>query len=121
MRAENFIAFFTVCGFFIGLMFVAMSIEDPIEIVLYTLLITFFFYMLIHIVIINYVDIAKITGKFFNKVRYEEINDYLITELANRERRIEYVFKDNEMVLRKPDKKPNPKKSADGSAKTKAA
>ncbi len=120
MRAENFIAFFTVCGFFVGLMFVTINIDDPIELVIYTLLITFFFYMLIHIVIMNYVDIGKITGKFFNTTKYEEINNYLITELSIREGRMENAVKRAEMILKKPDK-PQTKKNANGPNKNKAA
>ena len=81
MRAENFIAFFTVCGFFIGIVFTLLKVNEPIEMLVYTLVITLFFYLIIHIVIMNYVDVKRTLKKFFDKQRHEEIADYLISEL----------------------------------------
>ena len=105
MRADNYIAFFTVCGFFVGLMFVILKIEDPVEIVVYTLLITFFFYIIMHIVVMNYMDAQKISLKIFNKERHEEINDYLITELAIRERKLDSIVLHLDQKLKKSGKK----------------
>ena len=92
MRAENFIAFFTVCGFFVGLMFVILRVDEPIEMMVYTFLITFFFYLLIHIVIMNYIDAKRILKGHFNKNEYEESADYLISELSVREKRMESIL-----------------------------
>lgn len=92
MRAENFIAFFTVCGFFIGLVFVVLKVNEPIEIMVYTFLITFFFYLLIHIVIMNYIDVKRLLKRHFDKNEYEENVDYLIAELAIREKRMESML-----------------------------
>lgn len=105
MRTDNFIAFFTVCGFFIGLIFVTIKIDEPVELVLYTLLITFFFYIVIHIVIMNYVDSDRIDKKIFNKESYEEVNDYLINELTLRERKIDGIISINKTTQKKLDKK----------------
>ena len=41
---ENFVAFFTVCGFFVGLTFSVISIDGAFEIIVFTVLITFLFY-----------------------------------------------------------------------------
>ncbi len=92
MRAENFIAFFTVCGFFIGLTFVSVKLNDPIEIMLYTFLITFFFYLLIHVIIMNYVDVRRLLTQSFDKQMHEEKADYLISELVVREKRMEGIL-----------------------------
>ncbi|MBR8461921.1 hypothetical protein KDE13_01250 [Campylobacter sp. faydin G-140] len=92
MKAENFIAFFTVCGFFIGMLFTLIKVYEPIDMLVYTLLITFFFYLVIHIVIMNYVDVRRTMKLFFDKERHEEIADYLISELAIREKRMENVI-----------------------------
>ena len=92
MRAENFIAFFTVCGFFVGVMFVVLRVNEPIEMLVYTFLITFFFYLLIHIVIMNYIDASRISKKHFDKNEYEESAEQLISELAVREKRIESIL-----------------------------
>ncbi|MCR6577090.1 hypothetical protein CINS5906_05465 [Campylobacter insulaenigrae] len=92
MRPENFVAFFTVCGFFIGLMFTIVNISDAVEILVYTCLITFVFYVLIHIVIMIFVDIHKIGGRHFNKEKYETENNKFITELASREKKMDYLL-----------------------------
>ncbi|ASM34798.1 Motility integral membrane protein [Campylobacter sputorum subsp. bubulus] len=93
MKADNFIAFFTACGFFIGVMFVIIKIQDPVEIVVYTLLITFFFYLVIHLAIMNYIKVSKQTFNiFFNKEKHEEINERLIAELSMRERKMENIL-----------------------------
>ncbi|EID4797133.1 hypothetical protein [Campylobacter sp. IFREMER_LSEM_CL1085] len=92
MRPENFVAFFTVCGFFIGLMFTIVNIEDAVEIVIYTCLITFVFYVLIHIVIMIFVDANKISGRSFNKEKYENENNSFIAELAAREKKMDYLL-----------------------------
>lgn len=92
MRAENFIAFFTVCGFFIGIVFTLLKVSGPIEMLVYTLVITLFFYLIIHIVIMNYIDVKRTLKKFFDKQRHEEIADYLISELNVREKRMENIM-----------------------------
>ena len=45
MRPENYVAFFTVCGFFIGLAFSIISIEEAFDILISTCFITFMFYV----------------------------------------------------------------------------
>jgi hypothetical protein len=92
VRAENFIAFFTVCGFFVGMLFTLLKVNEPVEMLVYTLLITFFFYLIVHIVIMNYVDVRRTMKRFFDKDRHEEIADYLISELAIREKRMENIM-----------------------------
>ena len=82
MRAENFIAFFTVCGFFIGIVFTLLKVSEPIEMLVYTLVITLFFYLIIHIVIMNYVDVKRTFEEIFLTSKdMREIADYLISEL----------------------------------------
>ena len=89
MKAENFIAFFTVCGFFTGVVFSALKLSDPIQMLLYTFVITFFFYLVIHVIIMNYIDVRLSFKKRFDKDQYEQTADYLIGELALREKRID--------------------------------
>jgi uncharacterized membrane-anchored protein YitT (DUF2179 family) len=105
VRPDNYIAFFTVCGFFVGLMFVVVKVEEPVEFVIYTLLITFFFYIVIHIVVMNYIDTKRIGLKIFNKEHHEEINDYLLTELAVREHRLETLIRHLDQKLKRSGKK----------------
>ncbi|MCW1360675.1 hypothetical protein [Campylobacter sp. US33a] len=92
MKPENYVAFFTVCGFFIGLSFSIISIESAFDIVLFTALITFIFYVIIHIAIMNFIDVYKISGKVFNKLQYEEVSDAIINDLAMREKKMDYLL-----------------------------
>ncbi|NDJ27408.1 hypothetical protein DMB95_08275 [Campylobacter sp. MIT 12-8780] len=89
---ENFVAFFTVCGFFIGLAFSVVSIEGAFEIVIFTCLITFAFYVLVHISIMNFIDVTKIGGRVFNKAQYEETSNTIINDLAIREKKMEHLL-----------------------------
>ncbi len=88
MKIENFIYFFTICGFFIGLVFSIINFNDPMYILFYTFLITLFFYLLIHLSIANFLDIKTLSKNIFDKSKYEEVSDYFIYELENREKKI---------------------------------
>jgi uncharacterized membrane protein YagU involved in acid resistance len=92
MRPENFIYFFTVCGFFIGLIFSTLSVNDPIDILLYTLQITLFFYLFMHVVVMNFVDVRQAGKKLFDYQQYEEISAYFIHEIQERERQMEMLI-----------------------------
>lgn len=89
---ENFVAFFTVCGFFIGLSFSVISIDGAFEMIVFTILITFLFYMLIHVSVMFFVDTTKVIGKGFDVKEYEMINDLIIGDLDNRDKRIEHLL-----------------------------
>lgn len=89
---ENFVAFFTVCGFFIGLTFSIISIDGAFEMIVFTILITFLFYMLIHISVMFFIDTKKPVGRTFDVKEYETINDKLIGDLESREKRTEHIM-----------------------------
>lgn len=88
MKIENFIYFFTICGFFIGLIFSIVNFNDPLYILFYTFIITLFFYLLIHLSIASFLDIKSLSKNIFDKNKYEEVSDYFIYELENREKKI---------------------------------
>ncbi|ARJ57230.1 putative membrane protein [Campylobacter cuniculorum DSM 23162 = LMG 24588] len=92
MRPENYVAFFTVCGFFIGLAFSIISIDEAFDICAFTLFITFMFYVFIHIAIMNFVDIKKISGRIFNKGDYEKTSNNIINDLVIREKKIDLIL-----------------------------
>ncbi len=89
---NNFIYFFTVCGFFIGLIFTIINFSMPEDIVLYTAEITLFFYLFIHVVIMNFIDIKRFGNTLFNKKEYEEVSEYFISELDTREKRMDSLL-----------------------------
>ncbi len=63
MRPENYVAFFTVCGFFIGLTFSIISIDEAFDILIFTCFITFMFYVFVHIAIMNFIDVKKLVAE----------------------------------------------------------
>lgn len=118
IRPENMIYFLTACGFFIGLMFCIINMSEPIDIILYTLEITLFFYLLSHVSVMNFTDSGNNTQKFFRKQEFEDVSEYFINEIENRENRMD--------VLLRPDKSVTPpsgkrKKRHDRADKKKAA
>lgn len=92
MKAENFIAFFTVCGFFIGIVFSLFKSNSALEMFIFALLVTFFFYLIIHVIIMNYIDTKQDSKNLFNKENHEDKNDKLLSELAVREKRMENLM-----------------------------
>lgn len=86
VKSENFIYFFTVCGFFIGLAFSVLNFSEPEEILFYTLEITLVFYLIIHVAVMNFFDLERMGTYIFNKKEHENIGDYFIHELENREK-----------------------------------
>ena len=89
---NNFIYFFTVSGFFIGLIFSIINFTLPENIILYTAEITLFFYLFIHVIIMNFVDIKRFGVSLFNKKEYEEVSEYFISELDIREKRMDALL-----------------------------
>lgn len=89
---NNFIYFFTVSGFFIGLIFSIINFSLPEDIILYTANITLFFYLFIHVAIMNFVDIKKFGISLFNKQEYEDVSQYFVSELDTREKRMDALL-----------------------------
>jgi len=105
LKIENFIYFFTICGFFIGLVFSIINFNDPLYILFYTFIITLFFYLLIHLSIASFLDIKNLSKNIFNKSKYEEVSDYFIYELENREKKINSLVNVIENLEIKKDKR----------------
>jgi hypothetical protein len=101
---NNFIYFFTVCGFFIGLIFTILNFSRPEDMLLYTAQITLFFYLFIHVVIMNFVDIKKFGVSLFNKKEYEEVSEYFVSELDTREKRMDSLLLEVENMNKKYEK-----------------
>ncbi len=118
VRSENIIYFVTVCGFFIGFMFCIVNINEPTDILFYTLEITLFFYLLAHVAVMNFVDVESSGQHKFKHSEYEDISSYFIREIEEREEKMNILLrplkKDAPQVVRR-------KKRHDGSYKKKAA
>ena len=92
MRPEIYGAFFTVCGFFIGLAFSIISIDEAFDILIFTCFITFMFYIFVHIAIMNFIDVKKISGRIFNKHDYEKTSNNIINDLVIREKKMDIIL-----------------------------
>ena len=109
MRAENFIYFSTVSGFFIGVIFAVFKEFGVVEFMLYVALITLLFYLVglgSAAFFMKFVDVKKVN--FFNKSEIDTILDTQIKELERKEESIlhnyEFIKKveDEELkILRK--------------------
>ena len=89
MLSENFIYFFTVWGFFIGIIFGLLKSIDAMGLLEYTLIITTFFYLFGHIVIGFYYRTMNIKSYYFPKDIHEKELDFFVHEIKKREQIID--------------------------------
>jgi len=89
MRSTNFVSFLTVQGFFIGFIFSILKAHTAEEILLYTLLITAFFYLFSHFSISFFIRYTVVKQEYFPKMRHEGNLDYYADEITKREKVIE--------------------------------
>ncbi len=89
MRSENYVYFFTVSGFFISLVFSILKSTNPFDFALFVIGITLFFYLFIHLVLIFFFNIEPTIKDSFRKADVEEIINYQISQLKEREVQIE--------------------------------
>ncbi len=93
MRSENFVAFFTASGFFIGIIFSILKFDSPMDVVFYTIAITLFFYLFVHFVLIYFIKTMNISAASFDKNEHEQIVNIQIDEIKTRENKITDMLK----------------------------
>ena len=93
MLGENFVYFFTVQGFFVGIIFGILKSFDAEGLLLYTFLITTFFYLFSHIVIAFYFRTLTAKSYFFPKDAHEKELDLFVKEINKREKFIDSAYK----------------------------
>lgn len=93
MRSENYVAFFTVCGFFIGLIFAIVKSSNIIDLLLYTVAITLFFHLFIHVVLLLIINANDHFNIPFDKYEHEELANAQVSELKEREDQITALLK----------------------------
>ena len=89
MLSENFIYFFTVWGFFIGIIFGLLKSIDAVGLLEYTLIITVFFYLFGHVVIGFYYRTMSVKSYYFPKKLHEKELDMFVHEIKKREQLID--------------------------------
>ena len=89
MQGANFVAFFTVQGFFIGIVFALLKGNSPESILFYTLMITGFFYLFSHFCVALYFRTMSSKSTYFPKDLHEHQLDLIVHEISKREQYIE--------------------------------
>lgn len=85
MRGANFVSFFTVQGFFMGIIFSLLKTESPEDVLLYTFLITGFCYLFAHGSVAFYFRTLTDKAMYFPKEKHESDLDFFVREINNRE------------------------------------
>jgi len=85
MNSNNFVSFITVQGFMFGLVFAILKAQSAEGILVYTLLITLFFYLLSHLSVSFYLQTITVKANIFPIDSHEKNLDYFIREIKKRE------------------------------------
>ncbi len=93
MLGENFVYFFTVQGFFVGVIFGVLKSFDAEGLLTYTFLITIFFYLFSHVIIAMYFKTLTAKSYFFPRDLHEKELDIFVSEINKREKLIDSACK----------------------------
>ncbi len=100
MLGENFVYFFTVQGFFIGIIFGILKSFDAEGLLTYTFFITIFFYLFSHIIIAFYYKTVTAKTYYFPKNQHEKELDLFVSEINKREKLIDSACKITDAVVK---------------------
>jgi len=100
MLGENFVYFFTVQGFFVGIIFGILKSFDAEGLLLYTFLITTFFYLFSHIIIAMYFRTLTAKSYFFPRDLHERELDLFVKEINKREKLIDSACKITDVAIK---------------------
>lgn len=100
MLGENYVYFFTVQGFFIGIIFGILKSFDASSLFIYTSLITIFFYLFSHVIIALYYTTLTARSYEFPRDRHESDLDIFVKEINKRERLIDSAIKITDAAIK---------------------
>ena len=100
MLGENFVYFFTVQGFFVGIIFGILKSFDAEGLLIYTFFITTFFYLFSHIIIALYFRTLTARASNFPKELHEKELDIFVKEINKREKLIDSACKITDVAIR---------------------
>jgi hypothetical protein len=100
MLGENFVYFFTVQGFFVGIVFGILKSFNAEGLFIYTFFITAFFYLFSHIIIAFYYRTTIAKNYFFPKEPHEKKLDYFALEINKREKLIDSAIKITDVAIK---------------------
>jgi len=100
MLGENFVYFFTVQGFFVGIIFGILKSFDAEGLLVYTFFITTFFYLFSHVIIAMYFRTLTAKSYSFPKDIHEKDLDLFVKEINKREKLIDSASKMTDEVIK---------------------
>lgn len=100
MLGENFVYFFTVQGFFVGIIFGILKSFDAEGLIVYTFFITIFFYLFSHIIIAMYYRTITAKAYYFPKELHEKELDLFVKEINKREKIIDSASKITDLAIK---------------------
>ncbi len=100
MLGENFVYFFTVQGFFVGIIFGILKSFDAEGLLIYTFFITTFFYLFSHVIIALYYRTLTVKAYNFPKELHERELDVFVKEINKREKLIDSACKITDAAAR---------------------
>ena len=100
MLGENFVYFFTVQGFFVGIIFGILKSFDADGLFLYTFFITIFFYLFSHIIIAFYYRTLTARSYKFPRDAHEKELDFFVKEINKREKLIDSAIKITDIAVK---------------------
>ena len=100
MLGENFVYFFTVQGFFIGIIFGILKSFDASGLFVYTFFITTFFYLFSHIIIAFYYQTLTARSYKFPRDTHEKELDLFVKEKNKREKLIDSAIKITDLAIK---------------------
>ena len=100
MLGENFVYFFTVQGFFVGIIFGILKSFDAEGLLTYTFFITTFFYLFSHLIIALYFKTITVKSYYFPKELHEKELDLFVKEINKREKLIDSACKITDMAIK---------------------
>ena len=100
MLGENFVYFFTVQGFFVGIIFGILKSFDAEGLLVYTFFITTFFYLFSHVVIAMYFRTLTAKSTYFPKDLHEKDLDMFVKEINKREKLIDSASRITDFAIK---------------------
>lgn len=100
MLGENFVYFFTVQGFFVGIVFGILKSFDAEGLFVYTFFITAFFYLFSHIIVAFYYRTAVGKIYYFPRESHEKQLDLFVVEINKREKLIDSAIKITDAAIK---------------------
>jgi hypothetical protein len=93
VSVNNFISFLTLLGFFIGLTFAILKMQDPFYIVFSVATVTTIFYMIAIFASASFIKSVSFQPRYrIKKEKYEAAIDATIKEIEKRERNIKEMY-----------------------------